>query len=138
MKSSPKTNNKFNTPQYRMLDRTQTNYLLKTVSESTLKLLIVEDMAEDLELIVLALEAGGVNFNYDTAETATECRQLIHNCKYDAVLSDYRLPGFNGLEVLKLMQELGQEIPFILVTGSLGEEAAVECIKAGMNDFGRC
>ncbi|TAF28875.1 MAG: EAL domain-containing protein [Oscillatoriales cyanobacterium] len=118
-----------------MLDRTQTNYLLKTVSESTLKLLIVEDMAEDLELIVLALEAGGVNFKYDTAETATECRQLLHNCKYDAVLSDYRLPGFNGLEVLKLMQEIGQEIPFILVTGSLGEEAAVECIKAGMNDF---
>lgn len=129
------SNNKFNTPECRMLDRTQTNYLLKTVSESILKLLIVEDMAEDLELIAIALEAGGVNFNYDTAETTTECRERLQNSKYDAVLSDYRLPGFNGLEVLKLMQELGQEIPFILVTGSLGEEAAVECIKAGMNDF---
>ncbi|MEG3847934.1 MULTISPECIES: EAL domain-containing protein [unclassified Microcoleus] len=118
-----------------MLDRTQTNYFLRMVAESTLKLLIVEDMAEDMELIVLALEAGGVNFNCDTAETATECRQLLLNCKYDAVLSDYRLPGFNGLEVLKLMQELGQDIPFILVTGSLGEEAAVECIKAGMTDY---
>ncbi|MEG4421140.1 EAL domain-containing protein [Microcoleus sp. LAD1_D5] len=105
------------------------------VAESTLKLLIIEDMAEDMELIVLALEAGGVNFNYDTAETATECRKLLDNCTYDAVLSDYRLPGFNGLEVLKLMQELGQDIPLILVTGSLGEEAAVECIKAGMTDY---
>ncbi|MEG5059257.1 EAL domain-containing protein [Microcoleus sp. A2-C5] len=118
-----------------MLDHEQTNYLLNLVAESTLNLLIVEDMAEDMELIVLALESGGVNFNCDTAETATECRQLLQNCQYDAVLSDYRLPGFNGLEVLKLMQELGQDIPLILVTGSLGEEAAVECIKAGMTDF---
>jgi diguanylate cyclase (GGDEF)-like protein/PAS domain S-box-containing protein len=118
-----------------MLDISETNYLLKVVAESTLKLLIVEDMAEDMELIVLALEAGGVKFNWDTAETAAECRKLLQNCNYDAVLSDYRLPGLNGLEVLKLMQELGQDIPFILVTGSLGEEAAVECIKAGMTDY---
>ncbi|MBE9096264.1 EAL domain-containing protein [Tychonema sp. LEGE 07203] len=118
-----------------MLNRNETNNLLRIAAESTLKLLIVEDMAEDIELIVLALEAGGVNFNCDTAQTATECRQLLQKCKYDAVLSDYRLPGFNGLEVLKLMQELGQDIPFILVTGSLGEEAAVECIKAGMTDY---
>ncbi|MEG5212326.1 EAL domain-containing protein [Microcoleus sp. ARI1-A1] len=118
-----------------MLDREQTNSLMKMVAESTLKLLIVEDMAEDMELIAIALEAGGVNFKCDRAETATECREMLENCKYDAVLSDYRLPGFNGLEVLKLMQELGQDIPFILVTGSLGEEAAVECIKAGMTDY---
>ena len=118
-----------------MLDITETNYLLKVVAESTLKLLIVEDMAEDMELIVLALESGGVNFNWDMAETSAECRKLLQNCNYDAVLSDYRLPGLNGLEVLKLMQELGQDIPFILVTGSLGEEAAVECIKAGMTDY---
>ena len=132
---SNKTDNQFKTTGYRMLDRTQTNYFLRMVAESTLRLLIVEDMAEDMELIVLALEAGGVNFNSDTAQTATECKELLQNCKYDAVLSDYRLPGFNGLEVLKLMQELGQDIPFILVTGSLGEEAAVECIKAGMTDY---
>ena len=129
------TSNHLKTTEYYMSDRTQTNYFMKMVAESTLRLLIVEDMAEDLELIMLALESGGINFNCDTAETATECRQLLENCKYDAVLSDYRLPGFNGLEVLKLMQELEHDIPFILVTGSLGEEAAVECIKAGMTDY---
>lgn len=118
-----------------MLNITQTNYLVKMGTESTLNLLIVEDMAEDLELMAIALEAGGVNFNFDTAQTATECRSLLENCKYDAVLSDYSLPGFNGLEAFKLMQELGQNIPFVLVTGSLGEEAAVECIKAGMTDY---
>jgi len=122
-------------PENCMLNRKPTDSLLKMVAESTLKLLIIEDMAEDIELIEVALEAGGVNFNFDTAETATECREMLQNSKYDAVLSDYRLPEFNGLEVLKLMQELGQDIPFILVTGSLGEEAAVDCIKAGMTDY---
>ncbi|NJL68374.1 MAG: response regulator [Microcoleus sp. SM1_3_4] len=118
-----------------MFNQSQTDYLLQAVAESTLNLLIVEDMSEDIELMVLSLESGGVNFTYDTAQTAAECKKLLENCKYDAVLSDYRLPGFNGLEVLLLMQELQQEIPFILVTGSLGEEAAVECIKAGMTDY---
>jgi diguanylate cyclase (GGDEF)-like protein/PAS domain S-box-containing protein len=118
-----------------MFNQSQTDYLLQAVAESTLKLLIVEDMSEDIELMVLSLESGGVNFTYDTAQTAAECKKLLENCQYDAVLSDYRLPGFNGLEVLLLMQELQQEIPFILVTGSLGEEAAVECIKAGMTDY---
>ena len=100
-----------------------------------LNLLIVEDMAEDLELMIIALESGGVNFTCDTVQTATECRNFLQNGKYDAVLSDYRLPGFNGLDVLKMMQELEQNIPFILVTGSLGEEAAVECIKSGITDY---
>lgn len=118
-----------------MFNQSQADYLLQTVAESTLNLLIVEDMTEDIELMVLSLESGGVNFTYDTAQTATACRELLENSKYDAVLSDYRLPGFNGLEVLRLMQEFKQEIPFILVTGSLGEEAAVECIKAGMTDY---
>lgn len=118
-----------------MFNQSQTDYLLQAVAESTLKLLIVEDMSEDIELMALSLESGGVNFTYDKAQTAAECKKLLENCKYDAVLSDYRLPGFNGLEVLLLMQELQQEIPFILVTGSLGEEAAVECIKAGMTDY---
>ncbi|MFM9268218.1 EAL domain-containing protein [Tychonema sp. BBK16] len=100
-----------------------------------LKLLIIEDTTEDLELMVIALESGGVDFSFDTAQTEKECRELLQNGKYDAVLSDYRLPGFNGLDVLKMMRALEQNIPFILVTGSLGEEAAVECIKSGMTDY---
>ncbi len=100
-----------------------------------LKLLIVEDMAEDIELMIIALESGKVNFSFDLAQTATECRNLLQNGKYDAVLSDYCLPGFNGLDVLKIMRVLEKNIPFILITGSLGEEAAVECIKSGMTDY---
>ena len=105
------------------------------VSQSTLHLLIVEDVPEDIELIALALEAAGFSFTYDVADTAPSCQQLLRDQTYDAVLADYRLPEFHGLKVFTLLQQSGQEIPFILVTGSLGEEAAVECIKAGMTDY---
>ncbi|PSB03900.1 EAL domain-containing protein [Merismopedia glauca] len=102
---------------------------------SQLHLLIVEDVPEDLELIVLVLETSGANLTYDCVETLPLCRQKLKENIYDAVLSDYRLPHCNGLQTFDLLQQSEQEIPFILVTGSLGEEAAVECIKAGMTDY---
>ncbi|HCF29139.1 MAG TPA: histidine kinase, partial [Cyanobacteria bacterium UBA11049] len=60
---------------------------------------------------------------------------LLATQSYDAVLSDYRLPQFTAYEVLQLLQQSQQEIPLVLVTGNLGEEAAVDCIKAGMTDY---
>jgi len=105
------------------------------VPQQSLHLLVVDDVMADVELIVIALEAAGVTFTYDTADTLKTCQQLLQVQTYDAVLSDYRLPTMNGLQMLKLLQQSGQEIPCILVTGTLGEEASVECIKAGMTDY---
>lgn len=101
----------------------------------SLNLLIIEDVLEDAELIVLTLELAQISFTYDTTSTLDHCQQLLSNCAYDIVLSDYRLPHFNGLQAFELLKQSGQEIPFILITGSLGEESAVECIKAGMTDY---
>ncbi len=100
-----------------------------------MRLLIVEDTPEDVELIVLSLEAAGIVFDYDTADHLTQCRQYLLMGPYDVVLSDYRLPGFLAPQVLELVKALQPQAPFILVTGSLGEEAAVDCIKAGMTDY---
>jgi signal transduction histidine kinase len=100
-----------------------------------LHLLIVEDVMADVELMALTLEAADIPFTYDIADTAITCQQQLQSQLYDAVLSDYRLPDLNGLQAFKLLQQSGQDIPFILVTGSLGEEAAVECIKVGMTDY---
>jgi len=102
--------------------------------QSTLHLLIVEDVIADVELMVLALKAAGITFTYDTADTELSCQQLLQQ-KYDAVLADYRLLGLHGLQILELVKQSGQEIPLILVTGALKEEAAVDCIKAGMTDY---
>ncbi len=102
---------------------------------SSLNLLIVEDVWEDVQLMALALEEAGTIFTYDNAETAQECQEFLKKNNYDALLSDYRIANGNAKLVLKLLKESGQEIPLILVTGTLGEEAAVECIKAGMTDY---
>jgi signal transduction histidine kinase/DNA-binding response OmpR family regulator len=102
---------------------------------SKLHLLIVEDMQADIELMAIALESAGIIFTYDAVETLDDCQQLLATQAYNAVLSDHRLPGFTAYQVLHLLEQSSQEIPLILVTGNLGEEAAVDCIKAGMTDY---
>lgn len=105
------------------------------LSTAQIRLLIVEDVRADVELMVLALESANISFSYDTATNQDECQRLLQTQTYDAILADYRLPQFTAYQVLQLLQASGYEIPLILVTGSLGEEAAVDCIKAGMTDY---
>ncbi|ACK73486.1 response regulator receiver modulated diguanylate cyclase/phosphodiesterase with PAS/PAC sensor(s) [Gloeothece citriformis PCC 7424] len=104
-------------------------------SSFPLRLLIIENSPEDVELTVLTLENAGIVFTYDVVETQFHCEKHLRENTYNAVLADYRLPEFNGLNAFKLLQNSQQNIPFILVTGSLGEEAAVECLKAGITDY---
>ena len=105
-------------------------------SQRYLKILIIEDVESDVELTLLALESTGLYFfTYDITATAIGCQKHLQDHIYDVVLSDYRLPNFNGLQAFNLLKQSGQDIPFILITGSLGEESAVECIKAGMTDY---
>jgi CheY-like chemotaxis protein len=100
-----------------------------------LRVLIVEDEPADAELIKMALAAAHIEISYEITDTLAGCQQLLQTHTWDVVLSDYRLKGFTAYEVLALLQQLEQQIPLILITGSLGEEAAVECIKAGMTDY---
>ncbi|OIP68671.1 MAG: two-component system response regulator [Oscillatoriales cyanobacterium CG2_30_44_21] len=100
-----------------------------------LHILIIEDVSVDVDLTLLELESAGIAVTYDAVATALDCQKQLQNCSYDMVLSDYRLPSFKGLQAFNYLRESGQDIPFILITGSLGEEAAVECIKAGMTDY---
>lgn len=102
---------------------------------SNLRALIVEDEPVDAELITLALASAQVEVACEVADTLAGCEHLLQTRSWDVVLSDYRLKGFTGNQVLSLLQQSEQQIPFILITGSLGEEAAVECIKAGMTDY---
>ena len=104
-------------------------------NQRSLRILIIEDVNVDMELILLILESTGLYFTYDITTSAIDCQKHLQDDIYDVVLSDYRLPNFNGLQAFDLLKQSGQDIPFILITGSLGEEAAVECIKAGMTDY---
>jgi len=101
----------------------------------TLSILFLEDSPEDAEIAVRALEAAGYECRWDRVETRKDFLERLLSPDYDLVISDFKLPSFDGLAAIKLFVEYGFDIPFILVSGALGEEAAVESLRAGATDF---
>lgn len=101
----------------------------------SLRILILEDTPEDAELAISALEAGGFSCAWERVQTKDEFVDKLENGTFDLVISDYSLPSFNGLSAARIFAEAERDIPFILVSGTLGEEAAIESLKAGANDF---
>jgi len=99
-----------------------------------LRLLILEHSPHDVDLMRFALKEAGVLIEETVAENAEQFRCAIRQATFDAVLSDYRLPNWTGPDALKELRAGGVDIPFLLVTGTLGEEAAVESIKEGVSD----
>ncbi len=99
------------------------------------RLLILEHSHHDIELLLFELKESGINLESTIAEDQEQFSKAIQNGAFDAVLADYRLPGWTGLEALKVLHDAGKDIPFLLMTGTLGEEAAVECIKQGVSDY---
>ncbi|MBN1979340.1 MAG: PAS domain S-box protein [Anaerolineae bacterium] len=102
---------------------------------ATLRLLILEDEPLDAELAVAALEEAGYTCQLERVDTRGEFLACLDTPDYDAILADYNLPGFDGLTALQLFLNYDLDIPFIFVSGALGEEAAIESLKAGATDY---
>jgi signal transduction histidine kinase len=100
-----------------------------------LRVLLVEDSPEDAELILLRLRQGGYDPDSTRVENAREMRDALESRAWDLVLSDYSLPAFSGPLALETLRETGKDLPFIVVTGTIGEEKAVALMKAGAHDF---
>jgi two-component system cell cycle sensor histidine kinase/response regulator CckA len=100
---------------------------------SSLRILMLEDDPADAELLSHALHRAGLQFEVVRVESEAAYLEALHE-HFDLVMSDYRLPGFDGLKALRHLQERGLDIPLIIVTGALGDELAVECIKRGVAD----
>jgi PAS domain S-box-containing protein len=100
-----------------------------------LRVLIVEDVEDDAILIVHQLRKGGFEASFERVETATSMRAAVARQDWDLVIADYTLPQFNAPAALEVMQELGVDLPFIIVSGSIGEEIAVAAMKAGAHDY---
>jgi two-component system cell cycle sensor histidine kinase/response regulator CckA len=99
-----------------------------------LRVLILEDDPADAELLLHELGRAGLQVDATRVDSeATYLEALNH--QFDIILSDYRLPGFDGLKALRHLQQRGLDIPLIIVSGTLGDELAVECIKQGAADF---
>jgi PAS domain S-box-containing protein len=102
---------------------------------TTLHLLVLEDVPNDAELEIAALEEAGYRCDWKRVETREDFLAGLDSQEYDLVLSDYSLPSFDGLTALKLLLKHEIDIPFILVSGTLGEDAAIDSLKAGATDY---
>src|SRR4030042_3203248 len=99
------------------------------------KILILEDSPSDVEFAERELKKTFKSYKLRHVETREEFISGIDNFKPDVVISDYRLPNFDGLSALRLLNERSPLTPLIIYTGSINEDTAVECLKAGASDY---
>ena len=103
--------------------------------KSALRILHLEDNASDAELIQAVLEGEGAICDVTRVETEADFVASLEDGGFDLILADYTLPPFDGLSALQLALEKSPDVPFIFVTGTLGEEVAVEALKIGATDY---
>ncbi len=100
-----------------------------------IQLLIIEDNEGDAILEVNAIEDGGYDVFYERVDNPDSLREALNSRAWDCIISDYALPLFTGIDALDICKESGTDIPFILVSGAIGEETAVAAMKAGAHDY---
>lgn len=103
--------------------------------KNKLRILLVEDIADDAELIARQLQRAELHFEWRCVETRSDFLEQLHGFTPHLILSDYKLPGFDGLAALAIVREECPDTPFILVSGFLGEELAVEAMRNGATDY---
>jgi two-component system cell cycle sensor histidine kinase/response regulator CckA len=100
-----------------------------------LRLLIVEDSEDDATLLLRELRRGGYDVIHERVDTATAMISALYSQKWDLVISDHSMPHFTGIDALQVLRSKGPRIPFIFVSGTIGEEAAVSALKDGAQDY---
>jgi PAS domain S-box-containing protein len=97
--------------------------------------LLIEDSPDDAELCLRVLRKAQFGIQADVVRTAEKFVERLGATSYDVILADYNLGNWTGIDALHLLHTKQLDIPFILVTGALGEQAAVECLKNGVTDY---
>ncbi|HWR69904.1 MAG TPA: response regulator, partial [Dehalococcoidia bacterium] len=105
------------------------------VDKKPIRVLIVEDSDDDALLLVRQLRNSGFDPTFERVDTAEAMNAALDGRTWDIVLSDFVIPGFGGLEAIKLLRQKGFDIPIMIVSGKIGEETAVKCMKASANDY---
>ena len=104
-------------------------------THQSLRILIAEDSDADAELMILALRGVDGGVNVDVVSSEQDFVSRIRENHYDVVLSDYRMGGWTALTALQVLEDSGKDIPLVMVTGHLGDETAVDCIRKGVVDY---
>jgi PAS domain S-box-containing protein len=103
--------------------------------KSSLRVLIVEDSEFDAQMMVSVLRKGGFDVVFERVESAQALRDALSAGPWDIILADYNLPDFNAPTALRIAQESGLDLPFIIVSGGIGEDVAVAAMKSGAHDY---
>ena len=104
-------------------------------SRPALELIVIEDSLDDYELLLARLRAAKRTVNALRVETAADLERALGRGGWSAVIADHRLPGFTSLEALAIVRGGGHDLPFLIVSGAIGEEVAVEAMRAGADDY---
>jgi signal transduction histidine kinase len=104
-------------------------------ADTVLRILFLEDEPKDAELVQASLEAEGIVCDLTRADTQADFLTYLRQGGFDLILADYTLPLFDGISALRIAQEICSDVPFIFVSGTLGEELAIEALKIGATDY---
>ncbi|HLQ03108.1 MAG TPA: EAL domain-containing protein [Burkholderiales bacterium] len=100
-----------------------------------IQVLFIEDSEIDVELALRSLEQGGFDVSWECVQAEEELKRALSSHRPQAILSDFSMPGFDGMEALRLSKEMAPGVPFIFVSGTIGEERAIEAIRLGATDY---
>ena len=103
--------------------------------KNDLKILLVEDSQADVDLLKRELKKSGLSFTLQVVQTRETFESALQKFNPDIILSDYSLPNFDGVTAFHIKQKKHSDIPFIIVSGTIGEENAIELIKNGVTDY---
>ena len=100
-----------------------------------LRILLIEDSEDDARLVLREVQRGGYEVEFERVETAEAMRAALTRQAWDLIICDFSLPRFSAPNALELLKQVGIDLPFIIVSGTIGEESAVNALKAGAHDF---
>ncbi len=105
------------------------------MKKKKIKILIAEDSENDVLLLIRRMRKDGLDPIYKRVESLEDMKAALEKKEWNVVLSDYNMPNFSGLDALNLLRQNSSEIPFIIISGTVGEEIAVKTMKKGANDY---
>ena len=103
--------------------------------KSLLRILVIEDSEDDADLIIREIRRSGYTVEFERVETKSDMQHVLVRGPWDLILSDYSMPHFSAMGALSVLKESELDIPFLVISGTIGEETAVTALKAGANDF---
>src|ERR1700744_745333 len=109
--------------------------MIERLPQKPIRILYLEDEERDRELFQMALMAGRLNADLTYPTSRTEFEAALAGNRYDLIVSDFTLPAYDGMTALATAQSIQEQTPFIFLSGAIGEECAIECLRNGATDY---